>query len=144
MSGFVGISEAGIGNLQTKMTAVERLSRDLRPVWPEIGGWWAGRSMRVFAAGQGAWAPLDPDTHRGTGILIKTGQLRSAVANPNPIQPSPTSATFGVRGHSGWYGVFHQNGRGLPMRKPVPVVTGAEVAEIERILVRHFEKAMAA
>jgi hypothetical protein len=144
MSGFVAISEAGMGNLQSRLEGVQKLSRDLRPVWPEIGGWWGGREMRVFAAGQGGWAPLDRDTHRGTGILIKTGQLRRALANPNPIQAAPTSAIFGARGRAGWYGVFHQNGRGVPMRKPVPEVNGAEVGQVEKILAIHFERALAA
>ncbi len=139
---FVSVGETGVNELLGKLEAVEKLSRDLRPVWPEIGGWWAGRAMRVFAAGQGGWAPLDPDTQRGTGILIKTGQLRAAIANPSPIRPSPTSAFFGARGRAGWYGIFHQEGRGVARRQPVPDVTGAEVSKVEEILAVHFEKAM--
>lgn len=130
-------ADSNIADLEGKLDAMASASADLTDAWTEVGQWWSARQRTVFATrNKGAWPMRDPDTSKvGRGVLIRTGTLLRAVSNAKPITTSPTTATFGQRGSAGWYGVFHQRGKGgMPLRQPVPPITDAEGDEITRII----------
>ena len=139
---MIQVNEEGIADLEKTLERLEKAASDLSEVWPKVGQWWRARQLSIFAsAGRGTWETLKAP--RGSrGILIRTGALRDAVSNPNPISASPTSATFGANGRAGWYGMFHQSGTGgVPMREPILPLDGQDSDAVMEIFAKHFEEA---
>ncbi len=139
---MIEINENGIADLDEQLARLEKAASDLTDVWPKIGQWWRARQLSVFASGgRGTWETLKfPQGSRG--ILIRSGGLRDAVSNPNPISTSPTSATFGANGRGGWYGIFHQAGTGgVPQRQPILPLDGQDTEAVMDIFAKHFEEA---
>lgn len=133
-------ASSNIVDLEDRLDAMAAASSDLTGAWTDVGKWWKARQVTVFTTmNRGAWPMRDPDTSRiGKGVLIRTGELFRAVSSPKPITASPTSASFGQRGSAGWYGIFHQRGKGVPLRQPVPPLTAAEGEQVVRIIADHI------
>ena len=136
-------ASSNIVDLEDKLDAMASASADLTDAWTEVGKWWKARQVTVFTTmNRGAWPMRDPDTSKiGRGVLIRSGELLRSVSNPKPITASPTSASFGQRGSAGWYGIFHQRGKGVPLRQPVPPLTPAEGDQVVQILAEHILEA---
>lgn len=132
-----------IVDLEKRLEAITGAAADLTGVWPAVGQWWSAREKTVFMTGNsGAWEARSPATKPGgRGVLMRTGALMKAVSNPKPMNPTPTSARFGSNGATGWYGVFHQRGNGVPKRQPVPPITQAEGEEVVVIIAKHILEA---
>lgn len=131
--------DGNVIDLERKLDAMGSAAGDLTDVWPEVGRWWQARERAVFATmNRGAWPMRDPDTRMSRGVLIRTGELLRAVSNPKPLYASATTARFGASGAKGWYGVFHQRGKGVPLRQPVPAPTATEANEVAEIIGQHI------
>lgn len=105
---------------QRKLGAVQRRSRDLRPVFEEARVLMGAANAENFASNGlpvGGWAPRKRD--HAWLPLIKTGKLFNSLANlqgpPNEI--NNRNASFGTNVK---YAKFHQNGtRHMPKRQIV-------------------------
>lgn len=136
-------ADSNVADLEARLTSMALAAADLSGAWTDVGHWWRSRQVTVFTtANRGAWPMRDPDTKKmGRGTLIRTGELLRAVSSPKPIYSSPTTARFGASGSAGWYGVFHQRGKGVPLRQPVPPITNAEADEVVKIIAKHILEA---
>lgn len=136
-------AESNIVDLEKRLEAMSKASADLTPAWNDVGTWWNARQLTVFKTmNNGKWPLLDPQTEQPKrGILIRSGELLKAVSNKKPAFSSPTTARFGQSGKPGWYGIFHQTGKGVPKRQPVPPLTGQEVEEVVGIISDHIMEA---
>lgn len=130
-------------DLEQQLDAMALAAGDLTGAWPEVGKWWQARQRAVFAThNSGAWPLRDKGTKTGgRGVLIRSGALLRSVSNPKPVYSSPSTARFGQTGTDGWYGVFHQRGDSVPVRKPVPPLTETEAKEVVAILAKHIMEA---
>lgn len=135
--------ESNITDIETQLEAMGKAAADLSPAWSAVGQWWQARQTTVFRTmNQGKWPMLDPQTKRPKrGVLIRTGELLRAVSSTTPIYASPTTARFGQSGSKGWYGIFHQTGKGVPQRQVVPPLTNTEVGEVVDIIREHIMEA---
>lgn len=136
-------ASSNIVDLEDKLDAMANASADLTDAWVEVGKWWKARQQTIFATmNRGAWPMRDPDTSKiGKGVLIRSGALFRSVSDPKPISSSPTSASFGQRGNAAWYGIFHQRGKGVPLRQPVPPITPTEATQIVDIIAEQIMEA---
>lgn len=133
--------ESNITDLEAKLEEAGVKAGDLSSVWPKVGDWWASRQRMVFMTmNRGAWPMRDPDTKTmGRGVLIRTGRLMRAVSSAKPLYASPTTARYGARtGGDTYYGLFHQQGNGVPKRQPVPPLTAQEGADVVKIIAKHI------
>lgn len=128
-------------DIEQLLDKVESRARNLMPVWDEVGAWFSSRQKTIFATqNYGTWAPLSPRT-KSKGVLVRSGKLRREATKATPIMASPTSAIFGVKiGGPGYYGLFHAEGSGVPVRPPVPTLRGSESAEIVDVLTKYLTK----
>lgn len=135
--------DSNIVDLEQQLDAMGKASADLTGAWTEVGRWWRARQTTVFATrNRGEWPMRDADTKNiGKGPLMRTGTLFKAVSSPKPAYSSPTTARFGAVGSAGWYGVFHQRGKGVPKRQPVPPITASESKDIIEIISDHIMEA---
>lgn len=135
--------DSNIVDLEAKLEAMGAASADLTPAWSQVGSWWNARQLTVFKTlNRGQWPMLDPSTEKPRrGILIRSGELLRSVSSKTPVYSSPTTARFGQTGKKGWYGIFHQSGKGVPQRQPVPPLTSAEQAEVVDIIREHIMEA---
>ncbi len=128
--------DAGVEQLDDKLTRVGKVASDANPLWPKVGEVFAEYQRDVFASGHN-WPALSSETvriKRDATILVKTGQLRSAATSPTPVEANAVFAKFGVRHSDVPYAHWHARGAGVPERRPVPNLSPAAVQDILRIV----------
>lgn len=115
---------AGIAEVEEKLDKAAEATRNMTPIWDELGRVFSEHQRNIFASGFD-WAPLAASTVAKKGnaqILVETGSLMQGATNPIPVTSGPLFATFGVpQGHpSRAYAHWHYRGAGVPLRDPVP------------------------
>lgn len=135
--------QSNVVDIEQMLDELAGRARDLRPLWPRVGQWFAARQKTVFATrNAGQWAPSDPAT-RNKGVLVRTGALRRSVTSATPIYASATTARFGARaGGPAYYGLFHARGSGVPIRPPVPALRSSEQGEIVEIVAEYLTEGL--
>lgn len=116
--------------ISRQFVATGAMLRDPRPAFHEIADNLIEAERKQFASeGQyasGGWSPLAPSTRAqkqalglDNGILDRTGALRRSLsergAPGQTLRITRDSLTFGS---TIAYGLYHQQGAGVPMRKP--------------------------
>jgi hypothetical protein len=155
MIGRLEVSEAAAQAeaIGEQLDELSGAAEDLRPVWPEVGAVFAERQQKIFSTGSlGRWAPLKAETMikkaktsiSPSTILVDSGLLRNAATSPNVINPSPSSAEFGVPSGDPvrQYTVYHIRGQGVPQRQPVPKMTPTERRRLIEKVQDHIRKAL--
>lgn len=126
----IKVDPAGLDSLVGHLDAGARIAADLMPAWPEVGKVWATRQRSVFA--ENRWPPLAPATLKrkhqgGHEPLVRTGALLREATDPIPVRQNPHYAVFGVGAPEvARYAFWHERGRGVPLRQPVPRLKPAE------------------
>lgn len=112
---------------------------DLRGVWEVFKGFFVATEKELFASqggtgGAGRWPALSPGYaawkakhYPGAGILVRSGALRGEMTTPAIYQAQPRSLVIGG-GVDASYGIYHQTGDGVPVRKVIDIATMQEVA----------------
>lgn len=119
----------GDQQLDRTLERFELGAADARPAFDAMADSFARAELRQFRSeggyGSGGWPALSPTYAAwkarhfpGQPILQRTGDLfESLTSRPFPIDViEPQMAVFGS---DVGYGVFHQEGDGVPMRKPI-------------------------
>lgn len=131
-TGFISLEIDGEEQVKFAVGRMQHAFEDLRPVWDAMRDAFHEVELEQFATGgaagkSGGWEELSPDYaawkakhYPGRGVLVRSGALRDAlVGGPASIyEPHPT--WMGV-GADVPYGIFHQRGQGVPVRKPIDV-----------------------
>ena len=107
-----GAKEAAldINQLGSRAINYPAMAERLSPVFSSIG------SERFSSEGFGSWPPLAESTKRRWGshqILRLTGTLRSTLVGADATDTAPSGIRYGTDLR---YAVFHQEGRGVPLR----------------------------
>ena len=128
--------DAGIEQIDDKLTRVGKVASDANPLWPKVGEAFAEFQREVFASGHN-WAPLERTTILKKGsaqVLVERGVLMQAATSPTPVEANAVFAKFGVRHGDVPYAHWHARGAGVPERRPVPNLSPAAVQDILRIV----------
>lgn len=119
------------GDEQVNRTILRTIdaAEDARPAWEVLAGSFQTAQRRQFRSegtyGSGGWAPLSPRyaawkarNYPGAPILVRTGDLRASLTE-RPFGVEVIEPRFAIFGSDVRYGLFHQQGDGVPRRRPV-------------------------
>lgn len=131
---------AGGSEVLAAFVELEKVYTDLSPVFKAVIDEASHDAQRRFESAGPGWPPLAESTEaskarRGGGpsrILVDTGTLMGSFekgGTGNITKISPREAEFGS---NVFYGVFHQEGRGVPKRTIIEI-TGEQEAKYSRI-----------
>jgi phage gpG-like protein len=102
---------------------------DATPAWEVLAKSFQLAQRKQFRSeglyGSGGWAPLSPRYaawkarhYPGAPILVRTGDLRDSLTQ-RPFGVEVIEPRYAVFGSDVDYGLFHQQGDGVPRRRPV-------------------------
>lgn len=134
----VHIQETGIKETLEALDTASKRAKDLRPVWPKVIADFVAMNKKTFqlqgaSPGWARWEAINSKwrewkkTHGfEEGILRMTGALRSSLvdsADPG-FYKQATMRNLRV-GTKVPYASIHNEGRGVPVREPIRIDTGA-------------------
>lgn len=138
-SGLISLEVNGEEQVKFSLGRMAHALADMRPFWPAFHEVFKAVEVAQFASqggagGGGAWAPLSAAYaawkavhYPGRPILVRSGALREAMTGGSGhiFEPTPTYVRLG--GYSP-YGGYHQEGDGVPQRKPIDISASQEQA----------------